>query len=127
MAEQSREGQTSERSESGAREPSFFHIIETMALPALIYTGHLRNPLDENAAPNLEMARYQIAMLEILESRTRGNLEPDEARYLEEMLHTVRLAYVRASKPAPGKASEQPPAGGEEPAAGVDRGEANAQ
>jgi hypothetical protein len=39
-------------------------------------------------------------MLEILEQNTQGNLTTDEAKFLEEMLHQLRLAFVEAMKKA---------------------------
>jgi hypothetical protein len=78
--------------------PNFFHIVETFAVPALIWTGHLPNPVDEKAPPNLDLARYQIGMLELLEKKTKGNLDKDEETFLGEMLHAARVAFVRAKE-----------------------------
>ncbi|MCX8035573.1 MAG: DUF1844 domain-containing protein [Candidatus Sumerlaeia bacterium] len=76
--------------------PTFRHLVETFAVPALIWTGHLLNPVSEKAEPNLKLAQYQIGILELLEAKTKGNLTADEKDYLDEMLHAVRMAYLHA-------------------------------
>lgn len=94
---------------------NFFQIVHTLAVPALIFTGHAPNPVDEKAPPDLRLAKYQIDLLEILETKTKGNLDKDEETFLEEMLHAVRLAYVRATDKVAREASAaQGPAGEEQ-------------
>ena len=39
-------------------------------------------------------------MLDILEQKTKGNLTADEAKFLEDVLHQLRLAFVEAMKKA---------------------------
>jgi hypothetical protein len=106
MSEQRTEKSASSQPHVPPADPSFFRIVESIAVPALIWTGHLRNPLDEKAEPDLELAKYQIGLLEVLEKKTKGNLEKDEEDFLGNMLHSVRLAYVRATEAE----AAQPPA-----------------
>ena len=98
-------------------EPHFARIVETLAVPALIWTGYLANPADEKAAPDFELAKYQISLLEILEQKTKGNLDREEETSLTQMLSTARLAYVRATA----KLAEQPPEKESQPAAGEEK------
>jgi len=95
-------------------EPAFVRIVEALAVPALIWTGHLRNPLDEKAQPDLELAKYQITLLEILQAKTKGNLDKDEETFLANMLHTARLAYLRATEAEAQKKSAGESPGGDE-------------
>jgi len=98
MAEQKPTQQHVAEGEKPPLEPSFFHIVETFAVPAMVWTGHLPNPVDEKAPPNLELAKYQIGMLQLLAEKTKGNLNKDEQDFLDQMLHAVRMAYLRASE-----------------------------
>ena len=98
MSEHRTEKATSGQPDLPPLEPNFIHIVESIAVAALIWTGHLRNPMDENVEPDLEKAKFQISLLEILETKTKGNLDKDEEEFLANMLHNVRLAYVRASE-----------------------------
>ena len=51
---------------------------------------------------NLDTARHFIDTLEMLEKKTAGNLEQDEQRLLDEVLHQLRMSYMQeqaASRP----------------------------
>jgi Domain of unknown function (DUF1844) len=52
-------------------------------------------PVDE---PNLLVARQTIDTLELLEAKTRGNLDPEEAGLLENALFELRMRFVELSK-----------------------------
>jgi len=121
MSEQRTEKTASGQSHVPPPDPSFFRIIESLAVPALIWTGHLRNPLDEKAKPDLELAKYQIGLLEVLEKKTKGNLDKDEEEFFANMLHTTRLAFLRATQAQ----ADQPPvaegAGEEQPKSNDER------
>ena len=45
---------------------------------------------------DLEMARQNIDLLELLAEKTRGNRTPDEDRLLEQLLFETRLRFVEA-------------------------------
>ena len=79
-------------------DPSFQSVVDTFAVPALIWTGHIQPPGEERFEPNLDMAQYQIGMLEILEEKTKGNLGTEEEEYIEGILHNVRIAYMRTQE-----------------------------
>jgi hypothetical protein len=51
--------------------------------------------------PNLPMARQTIDILEILEQKTRGNLDSEESHLLESLLYELRLRYVELQKRGP--------------------------
>ena len=48
--------------------------------------------------PDLELAKYNIDMLETLEEKTKGNLSEQEEKALANMVGQVRMAYVQASE-----------------------------
>jgi len=52
-------------------------------------------------APNLPMARQTIDILEILEAKTRGNLDSEESHLLESLLYELRLRYVEVQQRGP--------------------------
>jgi hypothetical protein len=47
---------------------------------------------------DLEMAKYSIDMLGVIEEKTKGNLSEQEAAALEGTLHQLRMTYVNVSK-----------------------------
>lgn len=53
-----------------------------------------------NAADHLALAKQSIDLLEMLECKTAGNLDEDEATLLSTLLYEVRMGYLAATKQA---------------------------
>ncbi len=66
----------------------FLHILCWQAL------GKVANPVSGKPEKNLQFAKRLIDILETLEIKTKGNLQEDEKRILEDMLTDLRLNYV---------------------------------
>lgn len=47
---------------------------------------------------NLALAKHNIDLLELMQDKTQGNLTPDEAKLLEQVLFELRMRYVEAQK-----------------------------
>ena len=45
--------------------------------------GLMEDPLKNKSTENLEFAKRLIDMLDLLKERTKGNLKPDEEKFLE--------------------------------------------
>jgi hypothetical protein len=65
---------------------------------ALIHLGELPEPQTGKAAPDLEQARHMIDLLDMLETKTRGNLSQDEEQLLKGLVGDLKLRYVRLAK-----------------------------
>jgi hypothetical protein len=75
-------------------------LINAMAQPALIFLGEIPHPGTGQPEVNLEQARLQIDLLDLLRIRCRGNLTQEEEGLLERMLYQLRMLYVaRSSQP----------------------------
>jgi hypothetical protein len=72
----------------------FLQLVLGLQQSAMISLGKLMNPITRKVEADLEAARITIDTLAALEARTRGNLEPDEARVLQQVLADLRLNYV---------------------------------
>jgi hypothetical protein len=79
----------------------FTMLINAMAQPALLYLGEIPHPATGQATLDLEGARLQIDMLDLLRVKSRGNLSPQEESLLESVLYQLRMRYVARSG-APG-------------------------
>lgn len=75
----------------------FTMLINAMAQPALLYLGEIPHPETGQPAPDLEGARIQIDMLDLLRVKCRGNLTPQEQNLLESVLYQLRMRYVAKS------------------------------
>ena len=102
-----------------SRQPSreaalFLHLVLGLQQSAMMALGKLMNPLTRKVETNLEMARDTIDTLSAIEARTKGNLESDEARVLQQVLGDLRLNYVAELKKSgakqPETAEQMPPA-----------------
>ena len=72
----------------------FLQLILGLQQSAMISLGKLMNPMSRKIETNLDIARDTIDTLAALESRTKGNLESDEARVLAQVLSELRMNYV---------------------------------
>jgi hypothetical protein len=75
----------------------FTMLINAMAQPALLYLGEIPHPATGQPALDLEGARIQIDMLDLLRVKCRGNMTPQEDSLLESVLHQLRMRYVARS------------------------------
>jgi len=75
----------------------FAALISMLVTQALFALGLLEVEGQERE-PDLEMAKYNIDMLETLEEKTRGNLTKEEETVLTKTLNEVRMAYVKVTE-----------------------------
>jgi hypothetical protein len=91
----------------------FLQLVIGLSQTAMMALGKLKNPITNKVETDLEAARDTIDTLAAIESRTRGNLPPEEGRVLQQALASIRLNYVDvmkqgASSPASPEAAPSP-------------------
>lgn len=74
---------------------TFSTFVMSLATQILAQLGELNIPGVEK---NLPAAKQTIEIVEMLQQKTKGNLDQSEAHLIEEMLHSVRMSFVRVSK-----------------------------
>ena len=74
--------------------PSF---VISLATQAVVMMGEMPNPETGKMSINVEAARQTIDILAMLQEKTQGNLLKEEANLLQEVLTSLRLAYVNKS------------------------------
>ena len=84
----------------------FLQLVLGLQQSAMMALGKLMNPITRKVETHLDMARDTIDTLAALESRTQGNLEPDEERVLRQVLTELRMNYMDELKKASGTAAE---------------------
>ena len=77
-------------------EVDFSTLILSMSSSAIIHFGDYVDPKSGKTERNLPLAKHTIDMLGMLQEKTRGNVTPDEARLLENVLYNLRLRYLEA-------------------------------
>ncbi|MDP6419028.1 MAG: DUF1844 domain-containing protein [Candidatus Krumholzibacteria bacterium] len=85
----------------------FLSLVMTHQQAALMHMGKMANPVSGEVERNLDAARYSIEVLESLERKTKGNLNEEEARALQEALTHLRLNFVDEAKQEPASEEEE--------------------
>ena len=89
----------SERPRAAARargempQPSFSALVQSLTTQVLFYLGDLTTRGAEPTV-NLDMAKYNIDILAVLEEKTKNNLTDEERRLLDAALYETRMRYV---------------------------------
>ena len=81
---------------------NFTAFVVSLATTAAIHLGDLADPgTGERLEPNLEGASQMIAILSLLDEKTRGNLTAEERQMLEQVLYELRMRFVEVSGQTP--------------------------
>jgi hypothetical protein len=83
----------------GVRElpsPSFGALVQSVVTQVFFYLGDL-TPRGAEPQLNLDMAKYQIDILGVIEEKTQGNLTPEEQRLLDAALYETRMRFVNVT------------------------------
>ena len=75
----------------------FAALVSMLVTQALFALGMLQVEGQEKKEPDLEIAKYNIDMLETIEEKTKGNLSEEEKKVLESTLNQIRMAYVKVT------------------------------
>jgi hypothetical protein len=78
-------------------EGNFAALISMLATQALFAMGLLQIKGQEERKPDLELAKYNIDMLQVLEDKTKGNLSKEEEIVLANTLNELRMGYVKVA------------------------------
>lgn len=101
--------------ETTNHEVLFMQLIMQQQQWAMISMGKLKNPMSDKIERNLEMAKYAIDTLDMLATKTKGNLGEYEDKFVSEVLRELKLNYVdEVEKNKKEKPDSPATAGGEE-------------
>ena len=80
-------------------EISFNSLVVSLATSAAVHFGDAADPSSGlRTPPNLEVAGHMLDLLAVLAEKTKGNLTPDEERFLTQVLHELRMRFIEATK-----------------------------
>jgi hypothetical protein len=83
----------------------FAQMVMHLAHTAFVMLGRAPNPMTGKTETDLDSARLLIDQLEMIETKTKGNLIAEEQHLLRQHLMTLRMAFVQAVE-----SSQQTPA-----------------
>ena len=73
---------------------SFSVLISMLFTQAMAMLGQMPDPATGESKVNKPFAKHYIDTLEMLETKTKGNLDDQESAMLNEALHALRMMYV---------------------------------
>jgi hypothetical protein len=76
---------------------TFATFVLSVAQGAMDQLGQAEQQPDQGVQ-HLQLAKQSIDLLEMLEAKTGGNLDEDEAQLLSTLLYEVRMGFLAASK-----------------------------
>lgn len=89
----------------------FANMIMQQTNMAMMFLGKMPHPETGEHIKDIEMAQIFIDQLEMLEVKTKGNLDKREEHLLKQSLTSVRMAFVEAAREhGPESAPEAKPA-----------------
>jgi hypothetical protein len=78
---------------------SFGSFIISLASTAALHFGDIPDPqTGERHEPDLTAAQQMIDLISLLQEKTKGNLTPDEAKLVDDLLYELRMRYVQAQQ-----------------------------
>jgi hypothetical protein len=76
---------------------SIAQLISSLVVPALMALGEIENPMNGERTVDLDAAKFNIDLLQVLQEKTQGNLTDEESKVLNGALYDLRMRYVQAS------------------------------
>ena len=83
--------------DQGLPQARFDLFVSGLAVEALVAMGDMAHPATRKQTMNLPHAKYLIDLMGILEEKTKGNLNVDESKLLNDTLYQLRMRYLSKS------------------------------
>jgi len=83
-----------ENSSNKKDEALFLQLILTFQTAAWQQMGKIKNPITDKIEKDLNQARFSIDMLEMIRTKTQGNLSEEEKKFLNKTISELQLNYV---------------------------------
>ncbi|MGH7797964.1 MAG: DUF1844 domain-containing protein [Candidatus Binatia bacterium] len=79
-------------------EINFSAFVISLSTQALMHLGEIASPISGKVEIDVPVAKQMIDILGMLKDKTRGNLNANEDRLMEDILFDLRMKYVEAVK-----------------------------
>lgn len=89
----------------------FMELTMMLSTSAMQHLGKIINPLTGKTEINLEAAQGTIDLIEMLQAKTKGNLDRDEERLLKSSIASLQMNYVETAASPAAKAAPAAEAG----------------
>jgi hypothetical protein len=92
------------KKDDGAKTPlpdlefDFSTFVLSLTSSAFYHLGDIADPQTGKKEANLPAVKQTIDILLILQEKTKGNLNQDEAKLLEQLIYELQMRYVEKNK-----------------------------
>ena|SRR3990170_8125235 len=73
----------------------FSAFILSLSTSVLMNLGLVENPVTKQKEKEPEVAKQTIDLISLLKDKTKGNLTEEESKLIEDVLHELRLWYIK--------------------------------
>jgi len=96
---------------SGEMTQRFIEFVMMQAQNTAFVLGQIPHPQTGKAEVNLDMGQLLIDQLLMVQEKTKGNLNSDEARILAQTISNLQMLFVEAAQKKPSAKPSTAPAG----------------
>ncbi len=82
-------------------EINFASFIFSLGRSAFLHLGEEPDPVTGQRQVSLPLAKETIDIISLLEEKTKGNLMPEEAQLVKNILYTLRMRFVELASKGP--------------------------
>ncbi|NIS09263.1 MAG: DUF1844 domain-containing protein [Candidatus Dadabacteria bacterium] len=76
----------------------FSNFVLSLNTSALIHLGDIPDPQTRERIYDIQSAKQTIDILELLKTKTDGNLDTEEFKLLDDVIYDLRMKYVKISQ-----------------------------
>ena len=93
----------------GKEQQLFMYLVGKFQSSAWIALGKMKNPMTDKIEKNLDQASYYIDLLDMLQSKTKGNVSEYEEQMLINTVSELKMNFIDEQKNPnnPGETKEQ--------------------
>lgn len=81
---------------TGGLEANFSTLVLSIGSSAAMALGLAPNPVSGKVEKDTNLARFNIDLLRMLREKTKGNLTPDEQKFVESICTDLQMKFVTA-------------------------------
>ena len=79
-------------------EQSFMYLVGTFQSSAWIAMGKIKNPMTDKIARTLDQASFYIDLLDMMQTKTKGNLSEYEEQMLINTVSELKMNFIEEKK-----------------------------
>jgi len=76
----------------------FISIVLPFYTQALVKLGQTENPMTQKKEEDLDLAKRLIDILDLLKEKTKGNLTPEEEKFLTASIDQLKMIYLQKAE-----------------------------